>query len=190
MSAAAGTEFENDTAVVVFGRDEAGRPRASAFGQNEADLATRAAGLMEMQLLQIGSDEHRTLSAKLPRGRVFASGRAFVPFIKADLYEVLTVLAGAPAAPPPVSKPEPASAAPPRPPEGTSKAGIAPDTWDDIGVGSIVLATEAPGEGWWECIVLKAEDDLITLKWRDWPRLPVFARRPWQIGLLPPGRRA
>jgi hypothetical protein len=98
MSATAETEFENDMAVVVFGRDEAGRPRASAFGQSEADLATKAAGLMGMQLLRIGSDEHRTLAAKLPRGRVFASGRAFVPFVKAGLYEALTALAGVPAA--------------------------------------------------------------------------------------------
>ena len=53
MSATAETEFENDTAIVAFGRDEAGRPRASAFGQSEADLATKAAGLMGMQLLRI-----------------------------------------------------------------------------------------------------------------------------------------
>jgi hypothetical protein len=67
---------------------------------------------------------------------------------------------------------------------------LVPETWDDIGVGSIVLATEGPQEGWFESIVLRAEDDLFTLKWRDWPRLPTFTRRTWQIGLLPPGHRA
>jgi hypothetical protein len=54
----------------------------------------------------------------------------------------------------------------------------------------VVLATEGPQEGWWESVVIKTEDDRFTLKWRDWPNLPKFARRTWQIGLLPPGRRA
>src|SRR3712207_4819839 len=89
MSATAGTEFENDTAVVVFGRDEAGRPRASAFGQSEAELAIKVAGLMGMQVLRLDNDEQRALAAKLPRGRIFASGRAFVPFVKAGLFEAL-----------------------------------------------------------------------------------------------------
>ena len=64
------------------------------------------------------------------------------------------------------------------------------ETWNDIGVGSIVLATEGPQEGWFESVVLRAENDVFILRWRDWPRLPVFARRTWQIGLLPPGYRA
>jgi hypothetical protein len=189
MSATAEIEFQDDMAVVEFGRDEAGRPRASAFGQSEADLATKAAGLMGMQLLRIDSDEQRMLAAKLPRGRVFASGRAFVSFVKVGLFDALTALAGASAASP-APKAEPTSAAPPRPPEGTSKADLTPETWDDISVGNIVLATEGPQEGWFESIVLRVEDDVLMLRWRDWPRLPTFTRRPWQLSLLPPGRRA
>jgi hypothetical protein len=83
-----------------------------------------------------------------------------------------------------------APATPPSPLEGTSKAGLAPETWDDIGVGSIVLATEGPQEGWFESIVLRAEDDVFILRWRDWPRLATFTRRTWQLALLPPGYRA
>jgi hypothetical protein len=189
MSATAETDFENGTAVVVFGRDEGGRARASAFGQGEAHLATKAAGLMGMQVLCLETGEPADLAAKLPRGRVFASGRAFVPFVKAGLYEALTALAGVSAATP-ASTVEPASAAPPSPQEGTSKAVLAPETWDDIGVGSIVLATEGPQEGWFESVVITAEDDRFTLRWRDWPGLPKFARRMWQLGLLPPGDSA
>lgn len=36
----------------------------------------------------------RPLARRLPRGRVFASGQAFVPYARADLYEALAVLAG------------------------------------------------------------------------------------------------
>jgi hypothetical protein len=188
MSAAAESRTQEGTALVVFGLDGAGRPRASAFSQSEADLATKAAGLMAMQVLRIDGDEQQTLAAKLPRGRVFASGRAFVPFVKVGLYEALTALAGV-SATSPAPKAEPASAPPPSPPIATTKATLAPDTWDDIGVGSIVLATEGPQEGWWESIVLRAENDVFILRWRDWPRLPTFTRRTWQIGLLPPGYR-
>lgn len=86
MSAAAETEFENDTAVIVSGHDEAGRPRASAFSQSEANLATKAAELMGMQVLRIDSGEEHALARKLPRGRVFASGKALVPYARASLY--------------------------------------------------------------------------------------------------------
>ena len=68
-------------ALVVFGRDEAGKPHASAFDSSEAELAEKAAGLMGMRMLRIETDEQRDLAAKVPRGRVFASGRAFVPFV-------------------------------------------------------------------------------------------------------------
>ena len=66
-------------------------PRASA--QSEADLATKAAELMGLRLLPIRTDTERALAAKVPRGRVFATGRAFVPFIKAALLTELQAAA-------------------------------------------------------------------------------------------------
>jgi hypothetical protein len=188
MSVAAEPKAQEGTAVVVFGLDGVGRARASTFNQADAERAQRAAEIMGLHVLRPDSDEQHALARRLPRGRVFASGRAFVPFVKAGLYEALAALAGGSAiAPAPGAKS--ASAASPSQPGSTSKAGLAPETWDEISVGSIVLATEGPQEGWFESVVLKAEDDLFTLRWRDWPNLPKFARRPWQIGLLPPGRR-
>src|SRR3954471_13293333 len=76
-------------AVVVFGRDEAGKPHAAWFDQGEASLAEKAADLMGLRLLRVHTDEHRALAAQLPHGRVFASGRAFVPFVKASLFRAL-----------------------------------------------------------------------------------------------------
>lgn len=191
MSAAAEPRIQEGTALVVFGLDGAGKARASAFHQADAERAERAAEIMGMHVIRPDSDEQHGLAAKLPRGRVFASGKAFEPYVCTDLYEALTALAGVSAASSSAPNAEPAPAAAPSPPERTSKANddLAPDTWDDIGVVSIVLATDRPQEGWWESIVLRAENDVFMLQWRDWPRLPVFARRTWQIGLLPPGRR-
>jgi hypothetical protein len=146
MSVAAEPRDQEGTALVVFSRDDSGKPRASAFGQSESDLATRAAEITGLHVIRPDSDEQHALARKLPRGRVPASGKAFVPFVKAGLYEAVTAVAGASAAAS-TPKTEPAPAAPPSPPEGISKAGLAPETWDDIGVGSIVLATEGPQEG-------------------------------------------
>ena len=70
-------------AIIVFGRDDAGKPRAAAFGHSDAQLAEKAAGLIGMRVLRLETDKARELAGRLPRGRVFASGRAFVPFVKA-----------------------------------------------------------------------------------------------------------
>src|SRR3954452_21782059 len=89
MSARANAESHAATALVVFGRDNGGKPHASRFDASEAELAEKAAGLMGMQVMRPENAEHRELAAKLPRGRVFASGRAFVPFVKAAIYAPL-----------------------------------------------------------------------------------------------------
>ena len=41
--------------------------------------------------------------------------------------------------------------------------------------------------GWWEAVVVKKGDDLITLKWRDYPKYPLFTLRRDLILHLPPG---
>jgi hypothetical protein len=61
-----------------------------------------------------------------------------------------------------------------------------PASWADITVGSLVLASEAPMDGWWESVVIGVKDELFTLRWRDFPGQPVFARRRWHLAILPP----
>ena len=93
MSAGGDAELFNGAAVVVFGRDDAGQPHASAFDATTAELAEKAAGLMGMRVLRLDTDEQRAVAAKLPRGRVFESGRAFVPFVKKPIFESLAARA-------------------------------------------------------------------------------------------------
>lgn len=81
-------------ALAVFGRDEGGKPHASRFEAVHAALAERAAGLMGMQVLRLQTSEQVELAAKLPAGRVFESGRAFVPFVKGALFEQLAATPG------------------------------------------------------------------------------------------------
>ncbi|WP_029650790.1 hypothetical protein [Methylocystis sp. SB2] len=179
--------------LIVFGLDETKRPHASAFSTRQGELAEKAAGLMGMTALRLATDEQKALAAKLPKGRVFASGRAFVPFVRAGLYEaIVAAAAGVLAKTAPsacaASADSPKADAGSGPPAGAAKPATPPQPagWADIRVGSVVLATAGPDQGWYESEVIEILDDLLKLRWRSWPEEPVFARRFSQVGLLPP----
>ena len=83
------TVMPSTPALVLFGRDQAGKPHASWFDAGSVELATKAAGLMNMRAVPVETDALREVVAGLPRGRLFSSGRAFTPFVKGKLYERL-----------------------------------------------------------------------------------------------------
>jgi hypothetical protein len=183
-------------AVVVFGVDDTGKPHASAFAESDAVLATKAAALMGMKLLPVQTEAQRTLAAKLPRGRVFASGKGFVPFVKAAIFRDLE------AAAPEASVPELAADDRVENKESaladTASVGAAiptsqtvpqPADWADIQAGAIVLAAAATDEGWYECVVLSLEgEDCLRLRYCDWPNEPIFSARRSQVGLMHPAQ--
>ena len=164
-----------EPALIVFGLDDAKKAHASWFGPLDAELAERAAGLMRMRALRVVCDEHRQVALELPQGRIFESGKGFVPFAKMAAYERLSGFGEAfdPAAP----EVEPVAL----PPVATS----VPKTWEEISIGSLVLACEGEMQGWFESIVVALPgDDLVELRWRDWPEEPVIARRVGDLGLI------
>src|SRR5271163_4371584 len=61
-----------------------------------------------------------------------------------------------------------------------------PRTWDEIGPGHLVIAQEALEYGWWEAIVLARTGDMLTLRFRDYPKLPKFARHRTAVALMSP----
>ena len=80
-------------ALVVFGRDKGGKPHASSFTAERGRPRHQGSGADGLAPAA-GPDRHRAgLAAKVPRGRVFATGRAFVPFIKATLLTELQAAA-------------------------------------------------------------------------------------------------
>ena len=173
MSKAKAKASNTDGDVVVFGKDEAGKPHASVFSPANAELAMRAAGLMGMQVLRPVSEAAREVAAKLPKGRVFASGRGFVPFVRPNLYEALSAAFAEPQ--------NNVTAA-----DSTEQTGGAAGAANlaDLKVGSVVLAPQAPLQGWWEAVVVKISGDLLTLRWRDFPKEPQVARRRKQLALF------
>ncbi len=80
--------------VVIFGSDDKNRPHASTFAATEIETAEKAASLMEFNVFKPDTDEHRAIASQLPRGRVFGSGRAFVPFVSSGDYERLCAFSG------------------------------------------------------------------------------------------------
>jgi len=168
-----------DPKVIVFGMDESKKPHAAWFAEADAELAEKAAGFMRMKVLKVSLDDHRTVALQLPQGKVFASGKAFTPFIKLALYERLKGFEGAfePAIPVVANDSAPQPEAPTH---------HRPATWAEIEVGSLVLANVDSEDGWYEAVVIeKKTDDLLILTWRDWPEYSHFVRTPSRLALLP-----
>jgi len=149
-------------AIIVFGADQANKPRAASFTGGEVEAATKAAELMKLRVLKVVGPELTELAASLQAGRIYASGLGFVPPIRPSIYERLSELAD----------PKPAPSL--------------PRSWDDIEVGHFVLATEGPGEGYWEAIVLGRDNDMLTLKWIDYPDDPQLVCHRTAVALLKP----
>ena len=133
-------------AIIVFGLDPTGKPKAATFPAHQADLATKAAGLMQLRLLKIDSPELAQFAAQLQVGKIYASGHGFVPQVRTDIYDRLVHFA----------EPVPAP-------------GL-PGSWDDIDVGHMVIARDDLAAGWWEAVVVARDGDMLTLKWRDYPK--------------------
>jgi hypothetical protein len=140
------------TPLVLFGIDSRGKPKAARFRKEHAGLAVKAASQLALQVVAGNDPKVAEIAARLPVGRVHATGRAFVPFIRRDLYDQLLAAAGngnlaQPPAPP--ASGASGNAAGSRPPGSSPKL---PRNWQEIGVGDLVLAQWDPEDGWYDAI--------------------------------------
>ena len=149
-------------AIVVFGLDPTGKPKAATFPAHQADLASKAAGLMQLRLLKIDGPELAEFAAQLPVGKIYASGHGFVPQVRTAIYDRLLQFAD------------------PAPAPGL------PATWDAIDVGHLVIARDDLAAGWWEAIVVARDGDMLTLKWRDYPKQAPAVLHRAALALLKP----
>ena len=167
-----GSEAAEAKVIVVFGLDEHDKPRAARFTDAKLDLVGKAAQLMELKLCEASSLELAELVRKLPVGRLYANGRGFVPYVRRDLYaKLLAAIGHAPAA----DQPAPIQIA----------QGL-PRTWDEIAVGHLVIAQATLEYGWWESIVVERTGDMLTLRWRDYPKEQKFTRHRNSVALMRP----
>ena len=168
---------------MLFGIDSRGKPKAARFGKQHAGLALKAATQLQLQVLAGNDPKIADLTAQLPVGRVHATGRTFVPFIRRHLYDQLLAAAAN------------GNTHPTSPVERIVRgvwvrlAGRRP-TCRKIGKpsGSAIWSSQARAQedGWYEAIVVEANGDMLTLRWRDYPRERRIVRHRLRLGLLYP----
>ena len=162
----------------MLGFDEQQKPCGARFVDAKPDLVAKAAELMGLKVYKASSPEVADVAKKLPIGRLYANGRGFVPNVRQTLYsDVIVALA---------AEPQQAAVGTDDDKASTPVARGLPRSWDEIAPGHLVIAQESLDYGWWEAIVLDRKDDMLTLRFRDYPRLPKFFRHRTAIALMSP----
>ena len=65
--------------LVLFGINSRGKPKGARFRKEHASLALKAAGQLQLNVLASNDPKVAEIAARLPVGRVHATGRTFVP---------------------------------------------------------------------------------------------------------------
>jgi hypothetical protein len=172
---------DTGTQLFVYGEDEAGKPRGARFTSTERDRLLPVAEALKLKMFEPRSEDLLTLGMKLPVGRIYARGRSFIPNIRRDLYDTIHAEVGK-------SQESEGGVAPPS--ADTSNATLAsglPQDWQSIAAGHLVLVQESLADGWWEALVLARENDILTLRFRDYPKVPAFELHVSNIAIINPG---
>ena len=176
--------------LVVLGLDIDGKPHASRFAERDAPFVQRAAELMGFHVIQVPAENSQlhALAEGLPLGKIFATGRAFVPFVARARFDKLATLVHGgvtieerrAAGVPPVC--------PLRAIFTTDAINTVDALWSNIEIGTVVLAAqpELYGPGWWEGIVVAINGDDLTLRWLETEDKPFTATRR-NVALRHPG---
>jgi hypothetical protein len=158
--------------LIVIGYDEHHKPCAARFTGADPDLVAKAAKLMDLEVREASSEDLAAVAKKLPVGRLYGNGRGFVPNIRQELYSEVVVALSEDVAPPE--------------PETMPVASGLPRSWEEIAAGHLVIAQETLALGWWEAIVIGRKDDMFSLRFRDYPKIPKFVRHRSAIALMSP----
>jgi len=186
--------------LFVLGLDENGKPRGARFAELKDNIASAAVD-MNCRVLIDQPETVSDIAMKLPVGRIYASGKAFIPNIRRDLYDKISEAAqiaaeksdteneaGAAEQSAMVkSQIDRADAAPAEARCVSPVTSGLPRSWETIGVGHMVVFHESPDDGWWEGIVIQREGDLLTLRLRDFPKQGTFVRHINTVALVNPG---
>ncbi len=143
---------------------------------------------MGMAIIEVACEELAAVAAGLPQGKLFESGKAFVPFVKRSTYDALAAhlddeyLAAAGKRVEAAASADYAKAS-----KGETAPRHYPEHWSKIAAGDIVLASEGHDDGWWPATVVAVQDaGHYLLRWTDWPELDQFIRLATQLALLHP----
>ena len=157
-----------DPAFVVYGIDADKKPRAARFDNSHPELVGKAAELMNLKLYEVNSPAVAAFAKRLPNGRLYANGNGFVPPVRRASRNGGAQGAGGAAT-------------------EAGSPGL-PRNWDEIAPGHLVIATEGPGNGWWDAIVVEVNGDMLTLHWRDFPWQPDVVQHRSTVALIKPAQ--
>src|SRR5450432_3945719 len=137
--------------LFVLGLDENGKPRGARFAELKDNIASAATD-MNCRVLVNQPETVSDIAMKLPVGRIYARGKAFIPNIKRDLYDKLLAAIGSckeghdhshvEGTAASSATPAPAEAGPILPPLASGL----PQNWESIATGNMILIDAGPGE--------------------------------------------
>jgi hypothetical protein len=177
--------------LVLLGQGTDERWHASRFAETDETLVVRAAELMGFHVVRVSSDNEELygIAESLPVGKIFSTGRAFVPFVARAAFDKLRALVDGGVIVPAPSE-QPADAVLPSAAMFTTEAATAATAlWSKIEVGTVVLAAQPDlyGPGWWQVVVVGVDGDDLTLRWVDDPAEEPFRLTRRDVGLRHPG---
>lgn len=158
--------------LVVIDADSNGPARGASFDLAPKEAISKAMEGTTAKIIEVDQPKLDQIDPDFPQGKLPSAGKPALMPIKRATYERLLALATpVPVPPPPVVPAAPA------------------DPWAAIRVGSVVLASDARNDGWWEAVVVRVEQNGATLrlKWRDFPDLGEFTKPLNRVGLPPAG---
>lgn len=188
---ATATGAADTPAVAVVHRNGKETPRGAWFPADDIEAVLAGAAEMGMHAVKASTAEIISLAQRLPKGRIFDSGKLFTPLIQGKVYdELMTHLPehGITAKPRLVmntASSDGGSDADAEGPGASVPEGTRPTDWSQITVGSLVLAEEARMEGWFEAIILEVcPKHVFKLRYRDYPDDPIITRHVSRLALM------
>jgi hypothetical protein len=207
---------EPSAVLIVYSRDISGIPRASWFKADDQAAVIAAAQPMKLAILELKTDEEKTLAAGIHEGVLKGSGRMIIGSVSPEAYGRIEDYArkmkssaagakineGAAANPPIAPAPQPATG--PSSAASASGAALGPTAtsatpapspsptspWASLRVGSTVLAAywneEKEIEGWWPAVITRTDDNEFRLRWRDTTEYTLGKVEPKHIAILHP----
>jgi hypothetical protein len=156
---------------ILFGTDEYAKPRAARFSTMDPEPLAKAIETLHLRMVEVTDEDLAEIAPKLPAGRLHASGKGLVPYVKGSLYLDLTAAAFVDRVPPANPDPSPQDL---------------PRSWDEIAAGHLVIVQETVELGWYEAVVIERTGDLVTVQYRDYPNYPTIVRHRSAVALISP----
>jgi hypothetical protein len=157
--------------IIVYGQDK-DLYLAGYFKSEYAIIAAKAAESLKLKVAKVDGKKLGEIAGLLKPGRPYERGKSLVTTVSKELFgRLIAAIDGTNAH---AGK----SAIEAQP--------LLPSTWAEIRAESLVIAQESAKDGWWEAIVVAVDADMLTLRWRDYPKYPQFSRHRYSLALLRP----